>query len=94
MKQINRGTIGTPVIHSLCKKAQEEFDAFCEIKVVPKTQLFGGKIIAGLDRQHPRDIFDLKHLMDDEGISEILKPGLILFLLSSNRPIYELLNPI
>jgi hypothetical protein len=69
------------------------FDAFCEIKTVPNSQLFGGKLIAALDRQHPPDMFDIKHLLEEDGIDDDIKPGFILCLLSSNRPIYELLNP-
>ena len=43
----------------LCAKAQEDFDSFCEIQVVEMGHLFGGKICAALDRQHPRDLFDV-----------------------------------
>ena len=93
VNQINRGCISDPENRILCIKAQEMFDAFCEIKTVPNSQLFGGKIIAALDRQHPRDMFDIKHLLEDDGIDDDIKPGFILCLLSSNRPIYELLNP-
>ncbi|HED06714.1 MAG TPA: nucleotidyl transferase AbiEii/AbiGii toxin family protein [Ignavibacteria bacterium] len=59
---INRGINGVPVLRPLCHKAQEIFDSFCEIQVVPDAQLFGGKIVAALDRQHPRDLFDIKKL--------------------------------
>lgn len=93
VNQINRGCISDPENRVLCNKAQEMFDAFCEINTVPNSQLFGGKIIAALDRQHPRDIFDIKHLLEEDGIADKIKPGFILCLLSSNRPIYELLNP-
>lgn len=51
-----RGTIGSLSPMILCEKAQEEFDAFCSIQVVPMGQLYGGKICAALDRQHPRDL--------------------------------------
>ena len=45
VNQINRGCISDPENRILCNKAQEMFDAFCEIKTVPNSQLFGGKII-------------------------------------------------
>ena len=93
VNQIIRGCLSAPIIRPLCEKAQEVFDAFCEIKVVPDAQLFGGKIIAALDRQHPRDLFDIKYLLDENHIDDLIKPGIILCLLSSNRPIYEILNP-
>lgn len=94
VNQINRGCISDVETKTLCRKAQEEFESFCEINVVPYSQLFGGKIIAALDRQHPRDLFDIKFLIDEKGINDAIKPGFMLCLLSSNRPILELLNPI
>lgn len=94
VNQINRGCISDVETKTLCRKAQEEFESFCEINVVPYSQLFGGKIIAALDRQHPRDLFDIKFLIDEKGINDAIKPGFMLCLLSSNRPVLELLNPI
>ena len=69
------------------------FDVFCTIDVVPKSQLFGGKIIAALDRQHPRDLFDIKYLLQEGGLNDEIRTGFIFSLLSTNRPIYEVLNP-
>ena len=93
VNQINRGCISKPEKLILCERVQETFDAFCAIDVVPKAQLYGGKIIAALDRQHPRDLFDIKYLLEEGGIDNEIKEGFIFSLLSSNRPIYELLNP-
>ena len=90
---VNRGAITPPEPAVLCARAQEEFDAFCEILVVPIGQLYGGKICAAVDRQHPRDLFDVKYLLENEGFSDDVKAGFILALLSSDRPIHELLNP-
>ena len=93
VNQTNRGVLSNPVEYSLCEKAQDQFDAFCSIPIVPLTQLYGGKICAALDRQHPRDIFDVKYLLENEGFKEYLKKGLLLSILSSKRPIHELLRP-
>jgi predicted nucleotidyltransferase component of viral defense system len=76
----------------LCAGAREEFDAFCEISVVATGQLYGGKLSAALDRQHPRDLFDVKCLLENEGFSEEVKSGLILAVLSNDRPIHEVLT--
>lgn len=65
---INRGILNAPEKWILCDRAQEEFDAFCEVPVVPFSQLYGGKICAALDRQHPRDLFDVKLLLENEGL--------------------------
>lgn len=61
--------------------------------VVSTGQLFGGKIVAALDRQHPRDLFDVKYLLETEGFNQEIKEGFLLFLLCSDRPINELLVP-
>lgn len=93
VNQTNRGVLEDPVSMILCDKAQEEFDAFCEVTVVPFGQLYAGKICAALDRQHPRDLFDVKLLLENEGLTSEIIPSLLLSILSSNRPINELLNP-
>ena len=55
--------------------------------------LYGGKICAALDRQHPRDLFDIRLLLQNEGITEDIKNAFIFYLISHNRSIIELLDP-
>lgn len=90
---VGRGTYAPPEDIVLCDKAQNEFDAFCVIPVVPLGQLYGGKICAALDRQHPRDLFDVKYLLENEGFSNEVKRGFLLCLLGSDRPIHEVIYP-
>jgi predicted nucleotidyltransferase component of viral defense system len=90
---VGRGLIGDSSKVQLCENAQEEFDAFCVMPIVPIEQLYGGKICAALDRQHPRDLFDVKLLLDNEGFTDQIKRGLIFSLLCSARPIHELIDP-
>lgn len=77
----------------LCELAQEQFDAFCAINVVPLAQLYGGKICAALDRQHPRDLFDVHLLLKENNYSDEIKRGFIYSLACSNRPTHEMLDP-
>jgi predicted nucleotidyltransferase component of viral defense system len=93
VSQIVRGTLGAVTEKILCKKAQEKFDTFCSINIVPNGQLYGGKICAAMDRQHPRDIFDVKHLMQREGFTKEIKEGFLFRLLSSDRSIQDVLFP-
>lgn len=93
VNQAMRGIISESKKMPLCKVAQNEFDVFCAIQVVPFEQLYGGKICAALDRQHPRDLFDVKYLLNNEGFTAVIKKGFLLSLLSSNRPINEMLYP-
>lgn len=90
---VGRGTLDAPTEMQLCTKGQNDFDAFCAIQVVPIGQLYGGKICAALDRQHPRDLFDVKYLLDNEGFSEQVRKGFLFCLLCSDRPIHEVISP-
>ena len=90
---VGRGALSAPVKMPLCDKAQKEFEAFAAIQVVPFGQLYGGKICAALDRQHPRDLFDVKHLLAHEGFSEEVKKGFLMWLLCGDRPLNEVIRP-
>jgi len=90
---INRGVFRPTKMIGLCNQAQAQFNVFCEARIVPMAQLFGGKIIAALDRQHPRDMFDVKNMMEVFGLSDEIVEGAVFCLLSSKRPLHELLNP-
>ena len=90
---ITRGTLHAPIKTTLCDRARKEYDTFCKLQIVPFGQLYGGKICAALDRQHPRDLFDIMYLLDGEGITDGIKEGFLLCLLSSDRPLHEILAP-
>lgn len=86
-----RGIIGDIEVRELCSKAQNEFNANCKANIVSLSQLYGGKIAAALSRQHPRDLFDYKYMELDS--FNVVKEGLMLCLLGSDKPIIESLNP-
>lgn len=88
---IKRGIIGETIEMPLCGKAQEEFGMYCKARIVPLSQLYGGKIAAALGRQHPRDLFDYTHIDTDQIVD--LKRGIIFALLGSDKPILESLSP-
>ncbi|NRA89123.1 MAG: nucleotidyl transferase AbiEii/AbiGii toxin family protein [Rhizobiales bacterium] len=90
---VGRGIIDAPKKMILCNKAQEMYDLSAVINIVPIGQLYGGKICAALDRQHPRDLFDVKYLLENEGFSDKIRHGFIFCLLGSDRPINEVLAP-
>lgn len=91
VNQTKRGIVGGSTITvPLSNIAQEEFGLYCEATIVPLTQLYGGKIAAALSRQHPRDLFDVKHM--DLPLTEC-REGVIFCLLGSDRPIYESFAP-
>jgi len=63
----------------------------CLARIVPLSLLYGGKIAAALGRQHPRDLFDCKY-MEIESFDDV-KVGLIFYLLGSDKPLIESLQP-
>lgn len=93
VNMVTRGLLGEASKLQLCAAAQEEFDAFSAVSVVSIGQLYGGKLCAALDRQHPRDLFDVRLLLDNEGFNDEVKQGFIYGLVCSNRPTHELLSP-
>jgi len=87
-----RGCIHQPVICKLSPAVEQQFGA-AEMLLLHFNDLYGGKICAALDRQHPRDLFDVHYLLMNEGLSEDLKDCFLVYLISHNRPMAELLNP-
>jgi len=88
---IKRGIIGEVEDRELCDKAKEEFKMSCVARIVPFSLLYGGKIAAALGRQHPRDLFDYKYMEIDS--FDDVKNGLIFYLLGSDKPLIESLQP-
>lgn len=87
-----RGTVYEPAIASVVPVVEETF-GFAEIQMVSRADLYAGKIVAALDRQHPRDLFDVRDLLGNEGITDELRRAFLVYLLSHNRPMAEVLAP-
>lgn len=87
-----RGCVFEPALAAVKPAVEEEF-GFAEARAVSFEDLYAGKIVAALDRQHPRDLFDVRDLMANEGISEALRQAFIVYLLSHDRPMSEVLAP-
>lgn len=73
--------------------AVEELFGYVEVPVVHTDDLYAGKLCAALDRQHPRDLFDVRLLLENEGMEAGLLDVFVVYLLSSDRPLAELLSP-
>ena len=87
-----RGCVYQPQARAVSDAVEAEF-GFAEIPVVSFADLYGGKIVAALDRQHPRDLFDVRDLLANEGIDDDLRKAFIVYLLSHDRPMSEVLVP-
>ncbi|MCK4682056.1 nucleotidyl transferase AbiEii/AbiGii toxin family protein, partial [Candidatus Bipolaricaulota bacterium] len=90
---ILRGSVHAPEQRDLCLTAQEHFGAFVSVRALSTADLYGGKLCAALDRQHPRDLFDVKLMLDDMGITPEIRRAFVIYLSGHNRPINELLAP-
>lgn len=87
-----RGCVYEPAVKRVSPKVEEQF-GFAEMPLVHFADLYAGKIMAALDRQHPRDLFDVRDLLANEGIDNTLRKAFIVYLLSHNRPMAEVLAP-
>jgi predicted nucleotidyltransferase component of viral defense system len=88
-----RGGLFEPEVRSLSPRAVKELKREISVQCLSMADTYGGKICAALDRQHPRDLYDVKYLFENEGITEKVKDSFIYYLISHNRPLDELLNP-
>lgn len=88
---VMRGTVQPARRASLTPVACDVLMADLEIPVVSLEDVYGGKLVAALDRQHPRDLFDVMQLFAHEGITPGIRRAFVVYLASSNRPIHEVL---
>lgn len=87
-----RGSLHTPEERDVSEAVEDEF-GFASASVLALPDLYGGKLCAALDRQHPRDLFDVHLLLENEGIDRPLFEGFLVYLMSHPRPMAELLAP-
>jgi predicted nucleotidyltransferase component of viral defense system len=88
-----RGSVFPTETRTLCQKAQDLFELSIEARTLSFEDLYGGKACAALDRQHPRDLFDIDMLFKNEGFPEKVRKAFIVYLISHSRPMIEILNP-
>lgn len=87
-----RGSVYPESERRIVARAEAEF-GFAEVPVLSFEDLYAGKIVAALDRQHPRDLFDAKLLLAAEGISERLFRAFLVYLISHDGSLARLVNP-
>lgn len=92
LSPVIRGTVFGQKILPITKMASEHF-GYAEFPVVSLPDLYAGKIAAALDRQHPRDLYDVKFLLENEGFTDDFRKTFLVYLISHQRPMAELLQP-
>jgi len=88
-----RGSVYPPVRMGLSPKAQGAFNKFVTVQCLAEADLFAGKICATLDRQHPRDLYDIHFFLKNRVYSRPVHNAFLAYLISHNRPIPDLIAP-
>lgn len=88
-----RGCLFEPEERGVADSVQAKFKKTATALVLNQNDLYGGKFCAALDRQHPRDLFDVYNYFNAKQITEEVKDSFLFYLLSHNRPMHELLDP-
>jgi len=88
-----RGSVFSIETRALCQKARDLFEVSMEVRTLSFEDLYGGKACAALDRQHPRDLYDINMLLKTEGFPGNVRKAFIVYLISHPRPMAEVLNP-
>lgn len=89
---VTRGTVAEPRRMRVTDPVEDAF-GFAETAVVAFEDLYAGKLCAALDRQHPRDLFDVRLLYAHEGITPDLFRTFLVYAACSGRPLHELVDP-
>jgi predicted nucleotidyltransferase component of viral defense system len=91
--QVLRGSVYPPETRDLCREAQTLFELLVSAQTLSLADLYGGKLCAALDRQHPRDLYDVHLLLANEGLTPQIRRAFVVYLASHDRPMHELLAP-
>ena len=64
-----RGAVHPTQMMALSKAASDALMADLDLPLLSSEDVYGGKLVAAMDRQHPRDLFDVMGLFDHGGIT-------------------------
>jgi predicted nucleotidyltransferase component of viral defense system len=91
INQVLRGTILPVVLTRMVPAARDQLKADLRLPLLATEELYGGKLVAALDRNHPRDWFDVMLLLKNEGITPSIRRCFVAYLAAHNRPPHEVL---
>lgn len=89
---VMRGTVH-PVRSMVVRPRVEEAFGFASAQVLDFADLYAGKLAAALSRQHPRDLFDVGLLLEDERADQMLWRTFLVYLTCNPKPAWEMLAP-
>ncbi len=88
-----RGTVHPTQTMALTAAASDALMADLELPLLSPEDIYGGKLVAAMDRQHPRDLFDVMELFAHGGITPEIRRAFVVYLASHNRTLHEVLFP-
>jgi hypothetical protein len=88
-----RGTVLPVTRRPLMPLAQDLFTTDIVLPVLDPAELYGGKLVAAMDRQHPRDMFDVLKMLERFGWQPSFVDCFVAYLAGHNRPVHEVLFP-
>ena len=88
-----RGNLLPTTESELCPAAAEDFELFLQVRQLATAELYAGKLCAALDRQHPRDFYDLMLSLRAGQISDDIRRAFVAYVAGHRRPIAEILAP-
>jgi predicted nucleotidyltransferase component of viral defense system len=88
-----RGTVHPTHTMALTAAASDALMADLELPLLSPEDIYGGKLVAAMDRQHPRDLFDVMELFAHGGITPEIRRAFVVYLASHNRTLHEVLFP-
>ena len=86
-----RGTVLPTVKLALSPKTSMQFSTEMEVPMLAPDELYGSKLVAALDRQHPRDLFDVWRLFETGGLTDATIECFVTYLAGGTRPFHEVL---
>ncbi|MFC4623125.1 nucleotidyl transferase AbiEii/AbiGii toxin family protein [Comamonas nitrativorans] len=86
-----RGTVLPIERRPLSARTGDLFGVEFAVPVLAPDELYAGKLVAALDRQHPRDLFDVWQLFQSGGLSDSMVECFVVYLAGHNRPTHEVL---
>ena len=91
VNHVFRGTVLPVEMRRLGEAARELFTTELSVPVLATPELYGSKLVAAMDRQHPRDLFDVRGLFGRGGITADVIECFVCYLAGHNRPVHEVL---
>jgi hypothetical protein len=89
---VMRGTVH-PVRSMTVRPAVEAAFGFARMQVLHFADLYAGKLAAALSRQHPRDLFDMGPVLEQERLDVMLWRTFLVYLTCSPKPAADMLAP-